>query len=158
MASIFHNRCTGDATKIQGNTTEEMDLRINSTYQDDRKIYIVTSKLRFYRVDEPVYIRCATENSLSTHSKTISLVPHSEFCISRTLCICVHACMYAQQMWELEIRNGNVECHLAGKGINAFLSSKFEKSPFSKEGDRTCGKWNRRSETIVGAMRNEEMS
>ncbi|KAJ6667877.1 hypothetical protein lerEdw1_016198 [Lerista edwardsae] len=79
---VWHNcrddkRCTRDANTILGNTSEEMDLRTNSTYQDDRKIYIVTSKLRFYRVDEQVYIKCATENSLSTHSKTISLVPHN---------------------------------------------------------------------------------
>ncbi|XP_053159760.1 platelet-derived growth factor receptor beta isoform X2 [Hemicordylus capensis] len=81
---VWHNcandakRCPGEATRILGNTSEEIDLQTNATYQEDRKIYIVTSKLRLHRVDEPVYIKCATQNLLGAHSsQIIALVPNN---------------------------------------------------------------------------------
>ncbi|XP_042309160.1 platelet-derived growth factor receptor beta [Sceloporus undulatus] len=70
-------RCDGGATKILGNTSEDMNLQTNSTYRDDLKIYIVTSKLHLHRVDEPVFISCDSKNLLGTDSQNITLVPHN---------------------------------------------------------------------------------
>ncbi|KAH0629833.1 hypothetical protein JD844_012250 [Phrynosoma platyrhinos] len=70
-------RCDGETTRILGNTSEDMDLQTNSTYRDDLKIYIVTSKLRLHRVDEPVFISCDSKNLLGTDSQNITLVPHN---------------------------------------------------------------------------------
>nr|XP_008103040.1 PREDICTED: platelet-derived growth factor receptor beta [Anolis carolinensis] len=70
-------RCGGEATRILGNTSEDMNLQTNSTYRDDLRIYIVTSKLRLHRVDEPVFISCDSRNLLGTDSQNITLVPHN---------------------------------------------------------------------------------
>ncbi|XP_020662458.3 platelet-derived growth factor receptor beta [Pogona vitticeps] len=70
-------RCDGETTRILGNTSEEMELQTNSTYQDDLKIYIVTSRLHLHRVDEPVFISCASRNILGTDSQNIVIVPHN---------------------------------------------------------------------------------
>nr|XP_060621419.1 platelet-derived growth factor receptor beta isoform X1 [Anolis sagrei ordinatus]XP_060621420.1 platelet-derived growth factor receptor beta isoform X1 [Anolis sagrei ordinatus] len=70
-------RCNGEATRILGNTSEDMDLQINSTYRDDLRIYIVTSKLRLNRVDEPLFISCDSRNLLGADSQNITLVPHN---------------------------------------------------------------------------------
>uniref|UniRef100_A0ACB8EIY1 Uncharacterized protein n=1 Tax=Sphaerodactylus townsendi TaxID=933632 RepID=A0ACB8EIY1_9SAUR len=69
--------CNGDATRILGNVSGEMNLQTNFTYQDDLKIYTVTSKLHFHRVDEPVFVSCVTQNALGTHSQNITLVPYN---------------------------------------------------------------------------------
>ncbi|KAL7985813.1 hypothetical protein Chor_010979 [Crotalus horridus] len=69
--------CTGETTKILGNSSEEMNLQTNFTYEDDRKVYIVTSKLHFHRVDEPIFIQCAAQNLLGAHSQQITLVPYN---------------------------------------------------------------------------------
>ncbi|XP_007431229.1 platelet-derived growth factor receptor beta [Python bivittatus] len=69
--------CAGKTTKILGNTSEEMNLQTNFTYRDDLKLYIVTSKLHFHRVDEPIFIQCATQNLLGTDFQQITLVPYN---------------------------------------------------------------------------------
>nr|XP_056708261.1 platelet-derived growth factor receptor beta [Euleptes europaea] len=69
--------CNGEATRILGNVSGEMDLQTNFTYQDDLKIYTVTSKLHFHRVDEPVFISCVAQNALGTHAQNITLVPYN---------------------------------------------------------------------------------
>ncbi|KAM6475831.1 platelet-derived growth factor receptor beta isoform 1-T2 [Liasis olivaceus] len=69
--------CAGKITKILGNTSEEMNLQTNFTYRDDLKLYIVTSKLHFHRVDEPIFIQCATQNLLGTDFQQITLVPYN---------------------------------------------------------------------------------
>ncbi|XP_015679764.1 platelet-derived growth factor receptor beta [Protobothrops mucrosquamatus] len=69
--------CAGETTKILGNSSEEMNLQTNFTYEDDRKVYIVTSKLHFHRVDEPIFIQCAAQNLLGAHSQQITLVPYN---------------------------------------------------------------------------------
>ncbi|KAG8128534.1 hypothetical protein E2320_015384, partial [Naja naja] len=69
--------CAGETTKILGNTSEEMNLQTNFTYEDDRKVYIVTSKLHFHRVDEPIFIQCAAQNLLGAHTQQITLVPYN---------------------------------------------------------------------------------
>ncbi|XP_070595173.1 platelet-derived growth factor receptor beta [Erythrolamprus reginae] len=69
--------CAGETAKILGNTSEEMNLQTNFTYEDDRKVYIVTSKLHFHRVDEPIFIQCAAQNLLGAHTQQITLVPYN---------------------------------------------------------------------------------
>ncbi|ETE63465.1 Platelet-derived growth factor receptor beta, partial [Ophiophagus hannah] len=69
--------CAGETTKILGNTSEEMNLQTNFTYEDDRKVYVVTSKLHFHRVDEPIFIQCAAQNLLGAHTQQITLVPYN---------------------------------------------------------------------------------
>ncbi|XP_062976928.1 platelet-derived growth factor receptor beta [Elgaria multicarinata webbii] len=69
--------CDKEANRLLGNTSSgEMNLQMNATYQDDLKIYIVTSKLHLHGVNEPVFLSCATQNLLGTDSQSITLVPH----------------------------------------------------------------------------------
>nr|XP_028574104.1 platelet-derived growth factor receptor beta [Podarcis muralis]XP_028574105.1 platelet-derived growth factor receptor beta [Podarcis muralis]XP_028574107.1 platelet-derived growth factor receptor beta [Podarcis muralis] len=67
--------CDAEATKTLVNASEEMVLETNTTYRDDMRIYIVTSKLHLHRVDEPVFLSCATQNLLGTDTQNITLVP-----------------------------------------------------------------------------------
>ncbi|KAJ7316402.1 hypothetical protein JRQ81_002564 [Phrynocephalus forsythii] len=73
----YAKRCDGETTRILGNTSDGMELQTNSTYREDLKIYIVTSKLHLHRVDEPVFIGCASQNLLGTDSQNVVIVPHN---------------------------------------------------------------------------------
>uniref|UniRef100_A0A8D0DUR3 receptor protein-tyrosine kinase n=1 Tax=Salvator merianae TaxID=96440 RepID=A0A8D0DUR3_SALMN len=70
-------QCSREAIRILGNASEDVNLETNSVYQDDMKIYVVTSKLHLHRVDEPVFISCVTQNVLGTDTQNITLVPHN---------------------------------------------------------------------------------
>lgn len=104
----FQNRCAGETTKILGNSSEEMNLQTNFTYEDDRKIYIVTSKLHFHRVDEPIFIQCAAQNLLGAHSQQITLVPYSESCNIHLIVFESHVDMQ--------------QCNCTGLGRSGFVS------------------------------------
>uniref|UniRef100_A0A8D0GE82 Platelet-derived growth factor receptor beta n=1 Tax=Sphenodon punctatus TaxID=8508 RepID=A0A8D0GE82_SPHPU len=71
-------QCNGKfTTRLLGNYSEEVDLQTSATYQEDQKIYIVTSVLRLRRVDGPLLVNCSTRNLLGNDSLSITLVPHA---------------------------------------------------------------------------------